>query len=317
MTATTTHDRRTLLTVLLSYDEQPPLAENDAGSDFLRHLLTQPTRNVYRELALPWPSNPEKLVHDVRVSSRRLVEALTLATPALGRSRARTAIRRARALRRALGAAREAHVMLPDLRALAQRASLGDEITQGLDALRDSGGAALEDASKAYPPERLLTEGLDILHMAEIPRRTFTLRALGARHLYRRASDVRAILECVEDPNRVKEHHRLRVRFKSLRYTVEILAKPFSEVLDARHVVLQSKALQDALGVLNDAQDLLTWLSREDVADHLEPTSLKALREVVQLEQQARFEVAREAVDKVGRRLTASLQRSAGRIGQI
>ena len=313
----TTHDRRVLLTVLLSPEPTPALTADDEGSVFLRRLLVDRTRNVYRPLALPWPDNAEKLVHESRVGCRRLVEALRLAMPAIGRPRAQTAILRARDLRRALGGAREAHVMIADLRRLARRASLTDEATRGLDALRASGTEALAKASKTYPPEQLLADGIDVLTLAETPRRPLPLRQLAARHLFRRAEEVKSLLVCMEEPERVRDHHRLRVRFKSLRYTVEILAKPFSEEVDARRVILQAKAMQDALGVLNDAQDLLVWLGNKHVAAHLEPPVVEAMREVVQCEQEERFEVARDSVCKVGYNVATDLQRAAGKIGRI
>lgn len=295
----------------------PTLTTGDEGNVFLRRLLVERTRNVYRPLALPWPADPEGLVHDSRVSARRLVEALRLATPAIGRSRARTAIARARNLRRALGGAREAHVMITDLRRLARRASIADEATRSLDALRASGSVSLGKVSRAYPPERLLADGIDVLVLAESPRRALPLRQLGARHLFRRAGETKALLACIEEPERAREHHRLRVRFKSLRYTVEILSKPFSDHIDHRWVILQTKAVQDALGVLNDTQDLRLWLGRRDVADHLDPSTLEVLLETVQREQENRFEVARDSVRKVGYNVAASLQRAAGKIGRI
>ena len=179
-------DRRRLLQDLQGDTALPPLLPDAAGAECLWSLMLSRVRSTYLPVIKPWPEDTAVLVHDTRVASRRLVEALRLCTPALGSKTCRRAVDRSQSLRRRLGQSREADVVLQDLRHLAERAGLDEEATAGLEALRSSGVRALAAVGAAYPPTRLLRHALDVLEAAAEPRRMFSLRELGAGYLFRK-----------------------------------------------------------------------------------------------------------------------------------
>lgn len=310
-------DRRVLLFRLLGGAEPEPLAPDDAGAQLLDRLLLPRLRKVYRDAAKPWPEDTEDLVHDVRVASRRLVEALALVRPVVGKKRARRAMRKAKQLRKALGASREADVLVADFRRLTEAAGMGEEVVHALDAMSAHGQDSLQKMKADHPPEALLSEAVDVLRFAATPRASTPLYALASRHLYARAEAAAPLVRTLEHEARWPEHHQLRIKAKHLRYTVEILSAPFSDSIDGRAVVGRLKEIQDALGVLNDAQDLLDWLRRPALEKDLGKRVLERVRAQADQERRARYARARDLVLGEVPTLLGDVRRSAGLIGPI
>jgi CHAD domain-containing protein len=310
-------DRRILLAELLAEGEVEPPRPDTADAALTYPVLLPRVRAVYAQAARPWPEDTEALVHDVRVATRRLAAALALLRPLLGGGAARRGRRRAKALRNALGVSREADVMVADFRRLAEATALDDAAVHALDALIERGQAALQKTSAAYPPERLLRHGLDLLSTAAAPPHRGDLRGLAAPHLYAAVTAAEALLEPLQHPHRPEEHHQLRIECKHVRYAVELLAPAFPELLDGPALADAMKGVQDALGVLNDAQDLREWLQASLLDEAVGAAAAAEIRTRAEAERQARYEAARDLVLADAPRLFGELRRAAGLMGQL
>lgn len=302
-------NRRELLVRFETPGEPEPLSGADCGVALARKLLTQRAHAAYYAVARPWPEDSEALVHDARVACRRLVETLELAAPLFGSKATKRAQARAKRLRQALGAAREADVMRGDLQGLGRQSGLP---TPALEALGEAIGGhseAAPDPQEIYAPERLYRFGLDLLELAE-EAAPLPLSELAAAHLARRAIAARPFVLSVADRRAVDAHHRLRIRLKHLRYTLELLAEPYEAELEAARRLEILKRLQDALGDLNDAADLGSWVATRDLDE-----GLAALPDAIQTEREARYERARRQVLEHAPLLVSDLEQAALRIG--
>jgi CHAD domain-containing protein len=310
-------DRRELLARFADPEDVPPLTPSDAGTTLTWNLLYPKVVETYLPAARPWPKDTEELVHDVRVASRRLVEALELAAPMLRRKARRRAQEQAKTLRRALGAGREHDVMRADLARLASAAGLKKSIVSAAGLTR-AGSNSLSDVKAAYRPELLLGRALDVLEMATKPRRPkLNLRQIAGPHLTRRADQTEELIDSVLDPNRLEDQHRLRIRFKRLRYTTEILADPFHDVIDGTATVTLLKDLQDALGDLNDMKDLLLYLQTPKVKSAVGAKAVRKLVAAGEAVLEERGGGATALVVEQAPVLVAELRRAAGVIGPM
>ena len=291
---------------------------DDCGADVFESLVLERSRDVYLPPSGPWPDDPTDMVHDVRVASRRLVEALDLARPLLKPARHARLVRDAKRLRKALGTRREADVMLSDFRILAEESQLPASTASGIaDALTRAGIEGLAAAHAKYTPKRLRKAGLRVQQALDEVERPLSWRELGAPHLYLRATAPEEKLLKMEDPEALPVHHALRVDMKRLRYATEILAEVFPDELDRQALIPRLKEMQDALGSLQDASDLLRFLDRPIVknptrdAEHAQ--LVKGARAIVTL----RHRRAAETVSDIAPVLFGRLRRAAGRIGPL
>lgn len=310
-------DRRVFLFQLLDEAPPEPVRPLDEGRRLLGRLFLPHLRASYVAAARPWPEDTEDLVHDVRVATRRLVENLALARPMLGAKVSRRAARRAKRLRRALGAPRESDVLVADFRRLAESAGLAASAVHALDAIAEHGEEALEAVKREYPPERLLGDAVDLLVATTTPKRVLPLHEVAGLHLYSRLETARALLPALEQDGAWALHHDLRIACKQIRYAVEALGPAFAEALQPERTIQRMKKFQDALGVLNDAQDLIEWLSRPFVVDALGPKLLRKVRDAAETERSARYETARGRVLADAPPVFAELRRGAGLIGPL
>lgn len=304
-------DRRGLLAVLQRTPPQAPLLPNDAGTALLEKLLYHPAHEVYAKGARPMEERAAEQTHDIRVGARRLFEALELAEPILEGRRVHKAQRRARQLRRAFGDKRIADVLMEDLRALLKEGGIPEPA--GLAHLVAEGDRGLSDALRAYPPERLLGHGLDVLELTVAPRRPeLTLTDLAGRHLYRRAAEVEPLVPTMNDPRALEDHHRLRIRIKRLRYALEILAAPYEATLSARPLLTTLRSHQALLGRLNDAKDLVLWLHDPELVEVLHPELAAELIVRARRHVELRWQEAQAAVSQELPPLLEQLRRIAG-----
>jgi CHAD domain-containing protein len=313
--AKTTERRRARLEAAAAEIPKSP-APSDTGRRLLRALLLPRLLDVYGPVSRPWPDDTRDLVHDTRVASRRFVEALELARPLLSEKTFRRAKRDAKALRRALGARREADVMAADLETLVKAAGLPPSIAEPVEAaLTASGEAAFAEARAHWTPKRALKAANRVLEALDEPIPDLSWRDVGAPHLYDRANRPQARLPKLSDPAASPAHHALRVDFKHLRYATEILSEPFPETIDARTWVKELKALQDALGVLQDADDLLRFLEGEAIREATRPGDLARLRAEAGRQKATRHAHAEALVLARAPDLLGALRRASGKIG--
>lgn len=284
--------------------EVEPLTLELSGLRFVTALLAPRAHDVYVVGAAPWPAEAVEHVHQLRVATRRLREALAFVEPLCPRRAHRRANRRARELGRILGARRTIDVLKEDLAAhfVEQGMTPGHAPTflAKLDALGD---AAMDRIRSELPPERLLRDGLKLLELVlRVKDTTTTLGALAAPHLARRIAEVEPLVAIIDERSEVEQHHELRIALKHLRYAAEILRAPMPERIDVEETITPLKKVQDALGTLNDAQELgaLARAHREEAETLDLPTGSLAALDALVLDLGAlattRYEAARALV---------------------
>ncbi|MCK6548818.1 CHAD domain-containing protein, partial [Myxococcota bacterium] len=165
---------------------------------------------------------------------------------------------RARELGRILGARRTIDVLKEDLAAHFTAEGLTPGHTPTFVAKLDAlGDAAMAHIRSELPPERFLRDGMRVLELVVRAKDdTTSLGALAAPHLAARIADVAPLVAIIDVPHEVEQHHELRIALKHLRYAAEILREVMPERIDADETITPIKRVQDALGTLNDAQEL-------------------------------------------------------------
>lgn len=198
-------------------------------------------------------------VHDMRVASRRLREALRLFAPLYPRRELRRWQRRVRDVTRALGPVRDADVFAEEF------ARLGPELSEGgrrcvafaigmrlgrreaeVADLRQ-GLAALKLGRRAGEFAAFADEVRSADHLAESPLSAFAHDAVDARVAVVVEMQPAALVEA----NRAQQH-ALRIDYKRLRYAVEAFSPCYGDAFGALYGTLT--AFQDALGALHDTE---------------------------------------------------------------
>jgi CHAD domain-containing protein len=196
-------------------------------------------------------------VHQARVASRRLREAVPVLTSGLKRSKAAKARRKIRRLTRALGTVRELDVTLKILDELARRDGMPRN------ALEDVRGRVIaeRDSRRETMLERLeevnaLKLNRRLVSVAEALQQTDsdTWREVLASLLMTRAKRLSAAIGAAGRMYAPERLHGVRITAKKLRYALEIAAE--SGVVAARPLVRSIKRTQDTLGRLHDLQVL-------------------------------------------------------------
>jgi CHAD domain-containing protein len=287
-----------------------PISLDDAGSLLTQKLIGHRAHQVYGVGARPWPEDTVELVHDLRVGCRRLREALAIASPCLDPERTERANVRAQALGRVLGERRIADVMIEEVRErFAQEASAVPGLEDVLQARRMK---ATKAVWRAFPEDRLLRHGAKVIELGQRANANVTLRDIAAPHLKRRVSRVEALIPFLEDPHNGEAHHQLRIKLKRLRYSAEIFGDVFKSELDEKTVLPPLKQMQDALGILNDAQELRRLIRGMGRRKGLKgDAGLRALIERVDRTVAERYTAAKELVTTRGIAAVHALKESA------
>lgn len=192
-------------------------------------------------------------VHDLRVASRRLREAIAAFRALLPRARRRRLAARAREMTRGLGATRNADVGVEALRGLPDGAwspaarALADLLALSAARLREEEAVAVAAASR-----RRLRAALDGLlaalggRRASKPPQSLARRVLARRvvRLFRRAA-------AWGDPEETAALHTTRIAAKRLRYALEAFEPLLGPGYAERHELV--KEVQEALGGYHDA----------------------------------------------------------------
>jgi CHAD domain-containing protein len=290
-----------------------PLSRSDSGSALLLKLLGHRAHQVYTEAAKPWPEDSVELVHDLRVATRRMREALAIARPLVDGKKADRADRRARKLGRVLGERRIADVMIEEGKtSFADQTALIASLPAALEARRLR---ATKKVTSAYPPNKLLRHGAKVLALALDAKSDLALADIAGAHLLERTASVKKLLLAVEDKDAQRRHHALRIRLKRLRYASEILSAAFPEQFDAERMIEPLKALQDALGVLNDAVELKQVAKKlAKKKRHAEDVALQAFLGELDRAIDARWTAAHDLVQGPGHVAVAALGEVARRL---
>lgn len=196
-------------------------------------------------------------VHQARVATRRLREAVPVLTSGVKGARAGKARNKIRRLTRALGTVRELDVTLHLLDELARRADVSrnalDDVRAHVVLKRDDRRALMLERLDAVDSKklgrRLQAVGV-ALTQCDVERWRETL----AVRLTKRAKRFTAAVHeagHIYAPDRL---HRVRIAAKKLRYTLELAAD--GGVAAARPLVRSLKRAQDTLGRLHDLQVL-------------------------------------------------------------
>ncbi|MBI5498457.1 MAG: CHAD domain-containing protein [Deltaproteobacteria bacterium] len=194
----------------------------------------------------------EEAVHDARVATRRLEALVELLRPRGTRRQARAAQRRLRELRRTLGGARDAEVALGVLTRLARESQprVTLRLAPARAALQRKVRAARHAAAAGCTgPAQRLTRALARFATASQGR----LGERWPRRLAGLAEQVTRAAQRAAHHRDLAALHRLRIRFKRLRYALEAAHtlgwRPLSD--DDLHAL---RTVQDALGRTLDAQ---------------------------------------------------------------
>ena len=230
-------------------------------------------------------------VHQARVASRRLREAVPVLTTGVKRAKSRKAVRKIRRLTRALGKVRELDATLQLLDELA----VSDELPQ----------PAFQDVRLRVVAERERLRGsmlavLAVVDTEKLDRRLLKVcaaldadqsgiwrQALASR-LLRRA---RRLSEAIDTAGQLyaPEHlHRVRIAAKKLRYGLELAAD--SGITGALPLVRSVKRAQATLGRLHDLQVLQTHVAAVQAAPQVRPGSHEGLAAISgRIEEQCRL----------------------------
>jgi CHAD domain-containing protein len=229
--------------------------------------MTSPADTHTAAILEPWGRQPlehvagavagdETDIHDLRVSARRLRTVLPILSDDPEGRRVRRAVSLLRALGETAGPSRDCDVMAELLsgpgtdpraaarligRLEARRARLRTTLAQRLHAMDvDAAGRELAAACKRLAPL--------FLALVQLGRLRDTL-----------VTDVRARLGAVGARFRPEALHRLRIRVRRLRYVAEL----YAAIRGTESKAAGLKALQDALGRIQDAAVFASWLRYE------------------------------------------------------
>ena len=228
-----------------------------SASSALVRLLERRTRALRRQLAAAI-AGKDTGVHQARVASRRLREALPVLTEGLHHTKAGKANRKIRRLTQALGTVRELDVTLHLIDELAERSDIPRV------ALGEVRALVMEEREQR---RSVMLHRLDAVDAAKLARRLETVRQSlmkpAATHAWRAAlagriaRRARRLERAIDAAGQIYEPeglHQVRISAKKLRYALEIAdesgAAPGAEAL---RII---KRVQDTLGRLHDLQVL-------------------------------------------------------------
>jgi CHAD domain-containing protein len=204
----------------------------------------------------------DKGVHQARVASRRLREAVPVLTAGVKGSKAHKALSKIKRVTKALGAVRELDVTLHVLDDLSARDTLPrvalERVRAHVVTERDEcRGVMLKRMERvsAQKLERRLTSVVDAIEKSESEEWRATL---GAR-LVNRSKALAAAIQEAGHVYAAEQLHRVRIAAKKLRYAMELAFD--AGVKTAAGPVRTIKRAQDTLGTLHDLQILQTHVA--------------------------------------------------------
>jgi CHAD domain-containing protein len=251
-----------------------------------------------RERALDW-ADPEG-VHDMRVASRRLREALNDFSPYLRNRPVKEATKSIRKLADALGEVRDQDVAIMALQKLdagvpPEVATTLDSVIRLREANRTKTRRELRKALSRVALKRLANGFTSTIEAAVRSKRSSSGSSEGELRyvdiarviLAERLKDVEELSDAFYEPLRIKPLHKLRIATKRLRYALEL----FEQCLGDETLGFAKKIarLQESLGELHDCD---AWIkafgnqlngSRSQPADNHVAGSLWLLQHFLKL----------------------------------
>lgn len=239
-------------------------------------------RKNYRDVL---NSGDSEATHDLRVTTRRLQAILDVVSPQPKR-KARKLRSRIKRLRHAIGEERDLEVMLHSAEQCSQRAAstsrrkLWEQIARETHVEFDSSAKQARRSLKQTNARRLERHVQQIVlkSLKQVSVEQFVAAFDKAKQ--KLSSSIRAAL----DSNNSSYYHDVRIKTKSLRYTLELLSKLYSHE-DNTHTFEFLKSIQDELGAWHDDAELCrraTIILSKDAdfqADPIATSLLDSLRE--------------------------------------
>ena len=223
----------------------------------LVRLLERRTRALKRQLAAA-VAGKDTGVHQARVASRRLREALPVLTEGLQHTKAGKANRKIRRLTQALGTVRELDVTLHLIDELADRPAIPRAALAEVRALvieeREKRRGVMLDRLKDVDVSKLARRLEAVRQSLLAPTGSHAWRASLAGRIARRARRLDRAIEAAGQIYEPEGLHVVRISAKKLRYALEIADE--SSAAPCPDALRTIKRVQDALGRLHDLQIL-------------------------------------------------------------
>jgi CHAD domain-containing protein len=197
-------------------------------------------------------------VHQARVASRRLREAIPVLTDGLQHTKAGKAQRKIRRLTQALGTVRELDVTLHLIDELSERAGVPRAALADVRALvieaREQRRAVMLHRLKEVDGEKLGRRLQAVKAALAAPTAGHAWRSALASRIARRSRRLEAAIDNAGNIYAPESLHEVRIAAKKLRYALEIADE--STVAPCGETLRLIKRVQDALGRLHDLQVL-------------------------------------------------------------
>jgi CHAD domain-containing protein len=245
-------------------------------ADAARHIVDTRTTGLSALLDLAASAHEEDIehIHRLRVTTRRADAALAAFAPCFGPRRHKHMRKMLKRIRNAAGDARTCDVHLILLNALRDQTASADRkalryAVKRLEQERADAQHAVNEAAERYPADKIERRIAKLHKSARAPRPAdfdiadaangLNFHDAGVISLARTIRDVR---ETASGDLTVLEHaHALRLKFKRLRYSIELFAGCFDASLRA-DLYPRISGLQDILGELNDAHEIMLRFER-------------------------------------------------------
>jgi CHAD domain-containing protein len=223
----------------------------------LVRLLERRTRALRRHLSAAI-SGTDVSVHQARVASRRLREAVPVLTAGLHHTHAGKAQKKIRRLTQALGTVRELDVTLHLIDELAERPGVPRTALSEVRALviedRERRRAIMLERVERVDQDKLARRLHGVRHALLHPTTGHKWRAALALRIAKRARRLEKAIDAAGQIYAPEPLHQVRIAAKKLRYSLEIADE--STIAPCPGVLKVIKRVQDALGRLHDLQIL-------------------------------------------------------------
>ncbi|HEX9367602.1 MAG TPA: CHAD domain-containing protein [Vicinamibacterales bacterium] len=224
----------------------------------LVRLLERRARALRRQLSSAI-AGKDVGVHQARVASRRLREALPVLTAGLQHSKSGKAQRKIRRLTQALGTVRELDVTLHLIDELGERPGVPRPALAEVRALviedRERRRGVMLERLESVDTDKLARRLGDVRQALLHPAPGHAWRAALALRIVKRARRLDKAIEHAGQIYAPEALHQVRIAAKKLRYALEIADE--SGAVPCHETVRMIKRIQDALGRLHDLQVLL------------------------------------------------------------
>lgn len=248
--------------------------------------LKQQARAISRHLRRAtknWRKSEES-IHELRVSTRRMLAAMSLFSSLFSKRKGEWFERNLKKLRRSAGEARDLDVLKASLRKVGNK-SLREFLYKEIERKRKNAQKPLEESVKKLRKGKRLEDKLTPV-VKKLARRSKTRKAdrdlaQVVKGPMRRA--VRRLLEQISSSlKEIDDLHRLRIAGKRFRYALEWFTEAVP-LASAKLIRQSMEQLQEKLGAVNDAWNLVRILEsiQRETKDEAIHESLRALLAVL------------------------------------